>query len=114
MSENAPNIKKAIQKNLKWRHFGCFAHTINLIVMDALKQLEPVCKVREKVRSIVGFFKSAASACKLQDIQKQQGSEPKKLLQEVMTRWNSTFYLYDSTVCRNRRSDMYLHGFHRS
>nr|CAI5839881.1 unnamed protein product [Callosobruchus analis] len=30
--DNAANIKNAISEQLHWKHFGCFAHTINLIV----------------------------------------------------------------------------------
>lgn len=35
VTDNASNIKNAIT-NLNWNHFGCFAHTINLIVKEAL------------------------------------------------------------------------------
>lgn len=40
ISDNAANIKKAISTDLKWRHFGCYAHTLNLIVDDALKLIQ--------------------------------------------------------------------------
>lgn len=32
VSDNAANIKKAISEVNNWKHFGCFAHTLNLIV----------------------------------------------------------------------------------
>ncbi|KAJ8953453.1 hypothetical protein NQ318_023572 [Aromia moschata] len=38
VSDNASNIKNAIIKDLGWKHFGCFAHTINLICYVLLKK----------------------------------------------------------------------------
>jgi DNA-binding transcriptional regulator PaaX len=55
VSDNAANIKKAIKEDLKWRHFGCLAHTINLIVQDALKSIEPL--IVEKAKALVSHFK---------------------------------------------------------
>ncbi|XP_016659542.1 zinc finger BED domain-containing protein DAYSLEEPER-like [Acyrthosiphon pisum] len=36
VSDNANNIKSALPK-LELKHFGCFAHTLNLIVQGALR-----------------------------------------------------------------------------
>lgn len=91
VSDNAANIKKAIKEELQWRHFGCYAHTLNLIVKDALKAVEPIIT---KVRTLVAHFKRSSSATqKLKEVQKQLGKDPLKLLQDVVTRWNSTFYM---------------------
>ncbi|KAJ8884386.1 hypothetical protein PR048_016243 [Dryococelus australis] len=43
VSDNACNKKKAISKE-EWKHLGCFAHTQNLIVNDALRTLPSVTK----------------------------------------------------------------------
>ncbi|CAH1107911.1 unnamed protein product [Psylliodes chrysocephalus] len=92
VTDNAANITKAI-KDLKWRHFGCYARTINLIAEDAIIIVEPLIK---KVRTLVAHFKrSTSAATKLVDIQKQYSKTPKKLLQDVRTRWNSTFYMVE-------------------
>lgn len=37
-SDNASNIKAGIQNKPEWKHFGCFAHTINLVDNDGLKE----------------------------------------------------------------------------
>lgn len=37
VSDNAYNIQNALGQ-LKFKHFGCFAHTLNLIVQSALKK----------------------------------------------------------------------------
>lgn len=37
VSDNGANVAKAVKEILGLKHFGCFAHTLNLIVEDALK-----------------------------------------------------------------------------
>lgn len=95
VSDNAANITKAFEI-LRFRRFGCFAHTINLVVIDALKDIE---KTVDKVKQIVGHFRrSTATNGKFINYQKNNGAEPKKLIQDVVTRWNSTFYMLDRFV----------------
>lgn len=97
VSDNAANYVSAISDKLKWKHWGCFAHTLNLIVN---KSLEPVQNILRKVKNIVTFFrKSSVASEKLNESQKSFGAlEPKKLVQEVETRWNSTFYMVERFV----------------
>ena len=91
VSDNASNIKCAIAEELKWKHFGCFAHTVNLIVHDALVILEPLVK---NVKSIVSHFKRSTAANQLlRTYQENSGVPPRKVIQDVPTRWNSTFYM---------------------
>lgn len=61
VSDNARNITNAISEQLRWRHFGCFSHTINLIVMKGI-QIQEVETVITKVKSIVSHFKRSSSA----------------------------------------------------
>lgn len=93
ISDNAANIKKAIKEDLKYKHFGCYAHTLNLIAKDALELALPVV---EKVKTIVAFFKRSTSAMEKfleQQRRLNKDKEPKKLIQDVQTRWNSTYYM---------------------
>lgn len=93
VSDNASNIKKAIVDLLKQKHYGCFAHTINLIVHDALHH---IAAIAEKVKTIVTFFKRSTSAtAKFFKQQEHLNIAPKKLIQDVATRWNSTFYMFE-------------------
>ncbi|CAG9819749.1 unnamed protein product [Phaedon cochleariae] len=93
VTDNAANIRKAIRDELKWKHFGCFAHTINLIAEDCIVLVDDLVK---KVRDLVSHFKrSTKSTIKLNEIQIQMGKTPKKLIQDVRTRWNSTFYMIE-------------------
>lgn len=96
VSDNANNIKRALSI-LQLKHFGCFAHTLNLIVQGALT-LES--SLLEKIKTIVTHFRKSTSANKkLNNYQISNGAkEPKKLLQDVSTRWNSTLYMIERLV----------------
>lgn len=98
VSDNANNITSVFTKELKWNHYGCFAHKVNLIVNDALENTM-ISEVISKVRKIVSHFKrSSKSSNKLMDYQKKSGMEPKKLIKDVCTRWNSTYFMLERFV----------------
>lgn len=91
ITDNASNIVKAVKELLGWKHFGCYAHSLNLIVEHALQLTKPQI---DKVKRIVAHVKkSTVSSERLQKYQIQQGLEPKRLCQAVETRWNSTYYM---------------------
>ncbi|XP_073525533.1 E3 SUMO-protein ligase ZBED1-like [Phyllobates terribilis] len=90
VTDNAANITKAI-KNPKWNHHPCLAHTINLMVRDALKEIKPTV---DKVKSIVEFFhRSTTATMKLKSTQQQMGRPELRSQQECVTRWNSTLHM---------------------
>ncbi|XP_030747935.1 zinc finger BED domain-containing protein DAYSLEEPER-like [Sitophilus oryzae] len=92
ISDNASNITSTVTNILKWKHYGCYAHKLNLVVQDALRHVKDVLM---KVKAIVTYFKrSNAATRKLVTYQEQIGiKQPKKLLQDVVTRWNSTYFM---------------------
>jgi len=96
VSDNANNIKRALTL-LQLRNFGCFAHTMNLIVQSALTSEKDLI---EKVKNIVSRFRRSTNASqKLLTCQINSGiKDPKKLIQDICTRWNSTFYMLDRFV----------------
>lgn len=95
VSDNAANIKAAVNE-LRWKQYGCFAHTVNLIVRDGLKD-EEIGRVINRVKHIVGHFKRShiATARLISYQQNQSNKTPLKLLQDVATRWNSTYYMLE-------------------
>lgn len=98
VSDNGSNIKNAIEKELGWKHFPCDSHTLNLAVTDALKA-DDVDEIVNKVKKIVRQFKQSNVAWqKLKKYQEQSGNTPKRLIQEVATRWNSKFYMLQRCV----------------
>ncbi|XP_026680058.1 zinc finger BED domain-containing protein 4-like [Diaphorina citri] len=73
-----------------WQQIPCFAHTINLVVKDGLR--DNVACIVKKIKSIVEYFKRSTSAkAKLDAIIHQLELPKLKLKQEVSTRWNSTY-----------------------
>jgi hypothetical protein len=58
VSDNAYNLQNAISVQLNWRHFDCFAHTINLIVEDGLKN-NNVPQLVKKIKDITTHFRKS-------------------------------------------------------
>lgn len=91
VTDNAANIVKAVKEVLGWKHFGCYAHSLNLIVEHALQLTKQQV---DKVKIIVTHIKkSTVAAERLHKYQVQQGQDPKRLCQAVETRWNSTYIM---------------------
>ncbi|KAK7901739.1 hypothetical protein WMY93_018508 [Mugilogobius chulae] len=74
----------------------CYAHILNLLVKKALDQTPPLAEIRTKARKIVTVFKTSVKAKeKLTEVQEQLQKPKHKLLQEVDTRWNSTYLMLE-------------------
>ncbi|KAK7881460.1 hypothetical protein WMY93_029869 [Mugilogobius chulae] len=93
VTDNAANMKLSVQL-LNLRHISCFAHTLNLIVKKALDHTPVINDIRDKSRKVVGLFRSSSKAKKLNEMQSVMGRPLLKLIQEVDTRWNSTFDMF--------------------
>lgn len=92
VSDNAANITSAIGMNQNWRHIPCLAHTLNLIAQSGLGEIK---NVHKKVKTVVEYFKRSTKAnLKLKNAQKQMGYPELKLIQDVCTRWNSTYDMF--------------------
>ena len=92
-TDNAANITAAVRLT-GWKHLPCFAHTLNLVVHSGMAAMKPV---HDKVKAIVEYFhKSTTAAEKLRLLQQQLAPEqqPLKLINDVSTRWNSTYYMF--------------------
>nr|XP_049462644.1 E3 SUMO-protein ligase ZBED1-like [Anopheles coluzzii] len=89
VTDNASNMKAA-STELNFCHIPCFAHTLNLIVRDAIKK--SVLPVVEEVKRVVMLFKKSPKASQmLADTQKKLNLDQLKMIQEVSTRWNSGY-----------------------
>lgn len=83
VSDNAANMVAAVRL-CQWRHFPCFADSINLIVQSGLEEVKPKLG---KVKVIVEYFKRSTYALsRLNDIHKQGGYSVLKLKQDCPTR----------------------------
>ncbi|KAL0883411.1 hypothetical protein ABMA27_016796 [Loxostege sticticalis] len=104
VTDNAPNVKKAVNEHLNKRNQYCVAHTLNLAIGDCVKddggaddESEDAPKLQDlisKCRAIVSHFKhSDKSSYKLREIQKQMELPELKVIQDIVTRWNSQYYM---------------------
>jgi len=73
---------------------GCFIHTLQLVIHDCIFKNRDFVEILGKCRKIVGYFSHSSLACsKLKNIQENLKLPIHKLIQDVTTRWNSTFYM---------------------
>jgi hypothetical protein len=94
VTDNAANMVVAIRIT-RWKHIPCFAHTLNLIVQGALSAAKETADLKNKCKDMVTFFHQSTKASdKLKEVQRQLGVPEAKLIQDVETRWNSTFYMF--------------------
>ncbi|KAK7891903.1 hypothetical protein WMY93_023866 [Mugilogobius chulae] len=86
----------ACARKLQIRHTICIAHSLNLTVRKSCDQIETLTDIRNKTRQIVTYFRTSTTAKeKLTQVQLQMGGPVKKLMNEVSTRWNSTYLMFE-------------------
>jgi hAT family C-terminal dimerisation region/BED zinc finger len=91
--DNAANMISAMSI-AKVADFGCMAHTLQLVLHDALFSQTTVENIVKKSRKIVTHFKHSEQACRhLSDCQVSCDVPVHRLIQDVETRWNSTFLM---------------------
>ncbi len=94
VSDNGANVVRAV-KDMGYRRLPCFAHSLNLVVTDSIKAVPKVQDARDKVSRVVKLTRQSTVAKeKLDKIQVSLGLTPKKLIQDVPTRWNSLYEMF--------------------
>lgn len=95
-------------KAAKVPSLGCFAHSLQLVVHEGLMSQRSVSDALANSRKIVAHFKhSQLAQSRLEDLQHEmQGAgtitPPTRLVQDVQTRWNSSFYMIKSLLKEKR------------
>ena len=118
VTDNASNMLAGIRE-AGWRHLPCFAHTLNLVVQEAIKTDPVLSHLQSKCKSIVSHFhRSTKASEKLRSVQQQLSLPELKLIQDVVTRWNSTYLMFEivisqhealtTTLCLMDKADMCL------
>ncbi|XP_078534008.1 uncharacterized protein LOC144820302 [Lissotriton helveticus] len=95
-TDNGANVVKAMSQGHHVR-VPCLAHCINLVVQKFLSDKEsPAFEVMATCRKMCNHFSHSFKARKhLRRLLLQRGMPVKALIQEVATRWNSTFYMLE-------------------
>lgn len=107
LRDNAFNIAKCFRDG-NYASVGCFAHTLQLCVRDGLLNQKCVTDITGVVRRLVGHFKHSSSATtRLHELQKELGIPEHQLMQDVPTRWNSTFYMLRRILEQRRAVSLY-------
>ncbi|KAK1904419.1 Zinc finger BED domain containing protein 1, partial [Dissostichus eleginoides] len=99
--DNAANMvlcAQQLSQNPSWGNvqgIRCAGHTLQLCINAAVK-LDPICRVIAAARRLQGHFKKSAKATSALTLkQKQQNVAEHKLIQDVSTRWNSTYLMLE-------------------
>jgi hypothetical protein len=107
LHDNAPNIVKAF-RDAPVKHATCFAHTIQLVIKDAILSQRYVADILTISRNIVGHFKHSTSASsRLHELQLELNIKIVQLVQDVPTRWNSVFYMLQRLLEQRRAVTLY-------
>ncbi|XP_025266719.1 zinc finger BED domain-containing protein 4-like [Camponotus floridanus] len=92
LRDNASNM--IIGTDILGESVGCFIHTLQLVIHDCIFKNRNFVEILGKCRKIVGHFNHSSLACsKLKNIQESLKLPVHKLIQDVSTRWNATFYM---------------------
>ncbi|XP_040297398.1 E3 SUMO-protein ligase ZBED1-like [Bufo bufo] len=96
--DNAANMVAAeniLEEKHGWSSIRCTGHTLQLFINGAMKNAG-IDRAVSAARGLVEHFKkSELASTKLKEKQKQMGTAEHKLVQDVSTRWNSTYYMAD-------------------
>jgi hypothetical protein len=86
--------KLSQELHLKFNVIRCGAHTITLVVNAGLKKFKPII---EKVWVfVIEIKRSPKKEQELLDLAEKLQVKYKKLIQDVKTRWNSTYFILES------------------
>jgi len=92
-------VGKMLWEDSHWTSFICATHHLQNAVKHAVEK-QSMQKLLAKCRRLVGHFKHSALAT--EDLIKKQKTlgfkKPLCVVQEVATRWNSTFYMMHRLV----------------
>lgn len=89
-TDNASNIVNAARL-AKLTHVGCFAHTLNLASQKGLR-VPQMDRLLGRIRRVVSFFhRSTTAAAVLRNKQTLLSLPSHKLINDVQTRWNSSY-----------------------
>ncbi|XP_055550267.1 zinc finger BED domain-containing protein 4-like [Wyeomyia smithii] len=98
VTDNGVNMVAAMRKTFENRRLPCFAHTLNLVT-ETTTSLDVIKVTISKVRGIVCYVKNSVNVSDrfrmIQSNNNVSEGNTKKLILDVKTRWNSTYYMIE-------------------
>ncbi|KAL0992930.1 hypothetical protein UPYG_G00101080 [Umbra pygmaea] len=95
VTETGDNMVTAVQK-LGILQLPSFAHVLNIVIKRSMEATLEMQEIRCQARAIVSFFRLNQNAeIRLAEVQGQLGRPERKLVQEVDSRWNSSFSMLE-------------------
>ncbi|CAB3229538.1 unnamed protein product [Arctia plantaginis] len=105
VTDSAANIVKAIELAFgRRKHITCFAHTLNLAAEGTMMCTE-WRNIVSKVKTIVTWFKQscvASDELRKATVAAMESPAGVKLIQSVDTRWNSTYYIKQTDIRKQK------------
>ncbi|XP_075064978.1 zinc finger BED domain-containing protein 4 [Mixophyes fleayi] len=84
----------------------CFGHTVDLIVNEAIKSQRMVQNLLSIARKICErVHRSTKAKEKLAELQKEYGLPPHPLIQDVPSKWNTSFHMLERLIEQKRAID---------
>ena len=92
LRDNAYNVAAAFNEDSGFQSTGCLIHSLQLVIKKEVIEFPAIKDALDKARKICGHAnKSNVFCAEIRRQQNIQGMEEKVLIQDVVTRWNSTF-----------------------
>lgn len=99
--DNCKNIENAgntLEEENRWLYLGCAGHTLQLCVNSGL-EVPAISRVIGVGRRLTTHFQKSKPALRALRIRQQDmRMEPHQLVQDVSTRWNSTYYMVERLI----------------
>ena len=94
ITDNAANLVAAIDDIPGITHIPCASHTLQLVVMNEILQDTLLNEIITQAKKIVSYYKHSTQATiGLKKSQSSINAPCHRLIQDVPTRWNSTFIM---------------------
>jgi len=107
LRDNAANMISTM-RIAEVEDFGCMAHTLQLVLHDALFEQSAVQSIVKKSRRLVTHFKHSEQASRhLSDCQHSCDVPVHHLIQDIETRWNSTFLMLQRIAEQRKALSLY-------
>lgn len=87
---------------------SCFIHTLQLVINEGIDSQRSVSDLIATCKKIVAHFNHSSAACsKLKEIQEELNVAPNKLIQDISTRWNSSYLMIKRIQEQKRPLNIY-------